>query len=104
MFGEDEYKRPNTDRKYSYPTDAKSIQEIIHFLTESKHRGRLAQHGLRFKGKVKNLDMNDPVNDMFPQEDRHEQKLASSNPLEDFRMAGDPKEVNYKILNLNNYF
>lgn len=95
-FGEEHYERApsNPNPKYSYPNDAKSIQEIIKFLTESKLlRGRFPSNGLRLKGKVKNLDMNDPVSDMFPQEMRHENKFASTNPLEDFRMAGDPKEV-----------
>jgi hypothetical protein len=94
-FGEEHYERApsNPGPKYSYPNDAKSIQEIIKFLTDSKLRGRFPSNGLRLKGKVKNLDMNDPVSDMFPQEMRHETKYASTNPLEDFRMAGDPKEV-----------
>ncbi|CAB3374086.1 Hypothetical predicted protein [Cloeon dipterum] len=97
MFGEDEHKAKKQERKYSYPPDAKSIQDIIHFLTEGK-RSRLHSHaGLRFKGRVKNLDMKDPMS-VFQHESRHEPKFVSNNPLVDFRMAGDPKEVNKALM------
>ncbi|XP_059478205.1 uncharacterized protein LOC132198280 [Neocloeon triangulifer] len=94
VFGEDEHKAKK--KKYHYPQDSKSIQDIIHFLTEGK-RGRSNTHGLRFIGKVKNLDMKDPFS-MFPGETRQESNIVSTNPLEDFRMAGDPKEVNNVLL------